>query len=97
MEIVFLHCLEHALKNFTHQEWCGDVTIKVISFDLKLKVLGGKRVKLWLYWQRETASIRLLPSLKMSRTAAHKNNFKLQTLATDRHMTANSFNVTQEL
>jgi len=32
---LFLHCLEHALKNFTHQGTCtGDVTIKVIWFDL---------------------------------------------------------------
>ncbi len=27
--LFFLHCLEHARKNFTHQG-CGDVTIKVI-------------------------------------------------------------------
>ncbi len=30
--LFFLHCLEHARKNFTHQGTC-DVTIKVIWFD----------------------------------------------------------------
>ncbi len=32
---LFLHCLKHALKNFTHQDKCavGDVTIKLILFE----------------------------------------------------------------
>ncbi len=30
LSVVFLHCLEHAHKNFTRHLCCGDVTIKVI-------------------------------------------------------------------
>ncbi len=38
------------------------------------------------YSEHQVASI-----FKISKTAVHKKNFKLQTLATDRHMTAKSF------
>ncbi len=49
---LFLHCLKHALKNFTHQDKCtvGDVTIKWILFEFH--ELSKKRAQSeWQLWR----------------------------------------------